>query len=148
MLAAGTAILCATSLATAGTASASEESATNCNKTGWDECLTLYYNSSQTGSHTAFSEADHNLADNTYLSSGAGKGQVVKNNSASANFWGKSTGGRQEFAVIYYNSSYSGSCDAISVNWYADKLHNTYNEDASWQASESSFQWAGCYIFS
>lgn len=147
LLAACAAMLCATGLATAGPASASQESAVNCDKAIWDSCLTLYYNSSQKGSHTAFFGSDGNFSDNKFLSSGAGQGQVVKNNAASANVWGIPPY-YPEFAVIYYNSNYAGSCDAISVNWYTDRLHNTYNENASWQIAGNPNVWAGCYIFS
>ncbi|WP_327287446.1 hypothetical protein [Streptomyces sp. NBC_01198] len=72
----------------------------------------------------------------------------MKNNAASANVWARTPTGGQEFEVIYYNSNYKGSCDAISANWYADRLAHTYNENASFQGAGNPNVWAGCYIFS
>ncbi|WP_432190544.1 peptidase inhibitor family I36 protein [Streptomyces sp. Tue6028] len=143
--AASAAILCATTLAAAGTASANE-SATNCNTTYWDACLTLYYNSNQAGSHTAFQGGDADFVDNKFLSSGAGQGQGVKNNAASAWFWSVSSSAR--YGAIYYNSNQQGPCDAIAANWFANQLHYTYNENASWIQAPTSSYVSGCYIFS
>ncbi|WP_433891805.1 peptidase inhibitor family I36 protein [Streptomyces sp. CA-111067] len=147
VVAAGAAILCATGLATAGTASADDGKGpyATCDLSIWDVCTTLYYNSNLQGSHTSFFGSDEDFANDKFMSSGAGKGQGVKNNAASAHYWmrGGETGYR---GVIYYNSNWKGPCDAIAENASANRLHNTYNENASTTFGTSVF-WDGCYLF-
>ncbi|MET7288401.1 hypothetical protein [Streptomyces sp. NPDC005573] len=121
---------------TAGIASASAD--ISCVSAGHDGCLRLSYNSNEEGSQTYFNTNVSDLAGYTFLTSGSGKGTSVKNNAASAaNF---SPG----IVTIYYNSGYVGACDTLSDWAISDKLHYTYNEDASfrWDYTRSD-----CYNF-
>lgn len=87
--------------------------------------LCLYYNSNVSGSFHDFDNPVSNFANYRFLSSGAGKGQGVKNNAASA---------RNNASVcdakVYYNSNYQGPSDTIKDGTWAN-LSNTYNENAS-----------------
>jgi len=94
-------------------------------------CMVFYYNSGLSGSRTVFVGFDHYSLNNyTFLGSGAGKGQAVKNNAASVeNFSAYSVN-------IYYNSNLAGACDAIPA-WGDtntgpnNRLVRTYNNNAS-----------------
>ncbi len=91
-----------------------------------DYCMQFYYNSSYKGSYTMFTGFDHYSLDGyKFLSGGAGQGQYVKNNAASA--WNLS----YYNLVIYYNSNLAGACDSIPKMDGASQLKNTYNENAS-----------------
>ncbi|MER5181498.1 peptidase inhibitor family I36 protein [Streptomyces sp. NPDC002896] len=102
-------------------------------------CLVLFYNSYQGGSSTSFRGSNvADFAGYKFLSSGAGQGQAVKNNAASA------TNDSAYAATIFYNSNYGGACDKIADYSYTTQLHNTYNENASfkWNSSRTD-----CYVF-
>lgn len=78
-----------------------------------------------------FANAKANLAGYVFLTSGAGQGQAVKNNSASAKLrsgWG---GG----ACVYYNANFQGASDYVPANAGPVNLQKTYNENASFQYS-------------
>jgi hypothetical protein len=113
-------------------------------------CLSLYYNSNQQGSHASFQGYGKidNLAGYTFASASAGQGQPVKNNAASAFFWAATT---DETAVIYFNSNQGGSCDELwaqaSKGVVANRLHNTYNNDASIKIFDGSQAAGICYQF-
>jgi hypothetical protein len=90
-------------------------------------CGIFFYNSGRTGSFTAFRGSSvSNLAGYTFLTSGTGKGQPVKNNAASFNNLSV-----DNIATVFYNSGYSGACDTFAPLTATDRLHNTYNENAS-----------------
>ncbi|MTD53301.1 peptidase inhibitor family I36 protein [Amycolatopsis pithecellobii] len=86
----------------------------------------LYYNSNCQGSFADFGGWVDDFAGYTFRSSGAGKGQPVKNNAASArNRDGDWT------ARIWFNSGQKGSYDNIAPSTPCQNLQNTYNENAS-----------------
>ncbi|MFC1417620.1 hypothetical protein [Streptacidiphilus cavernicola] len=106
---------------------------------GSSECLILSYNSNQLNSYTAFRDGSiPNFAGYTFLSAAPGQGLPVKNNAASAE-----TTASSPWASIFYNSGYSGACDSIPPNGLVGKLHNTYNENASFNWTHPS----SCYDF-
>jgi hypothetical protein len=94
-------------------------------------CMVFYYNSGTAGSRTVFVGFDHySLNGYTFLGDGAGKGQAVKNNAASAINLAPYN------LVIYYNSNLAGACDAIPAfkstdNGPGGRLQKTYNNNAS-----------------
>lgn len=94
-------------------------------------CMKFYYNSGIAGSYTVFRGFDHySLNGYTFLSSGAGQGQAVKNNAASA------VNLAPYNLVIYFNSNLAGACDALPAfgdtdNGPGQRLQNTYNDNAS-----------------
>jgi hypothetical protein len=103
-----------------------------------NDCAVFYYNSGFSGSRTAFTnDGVPNLAGYTYLSSGSGKGQTVKNNAAS--FWNASV---DHIATVFFNSNYSGACDTFAPLADADKLARTYNENASFDFNRNG---TNCY---
>ncbi|QOV37077.1 hypothetical protein IM697_00985 [Streptomyces ferrugineus] len=113
-------------------------------------CLSLYYNSNQQGSHSDFrgyGEID-NLAGYTFASRSAGQGQPVKNNAASAYFRSKTT---DESAIIYFNSNQGGACDELWAQGgrysIANRLHHTYNNNASIRIIDGSLAAGVCYQF-
>ncbi|MET9729942.1 peptidase inhibitor family I36 protein [Streptomyces sp. NPDC006458] len=102
-------------------------------------CLRLFYNSNRQGSYTYFVRDNvPDFAPYKFLTGGAGQGQGIKNNAASAD------NDTSVDATIYYNSNYVGACDTLSDFAIADQLHYTYNENAS-------FRWGytrpDCYRF-
>ncbi|MFD9508854.1 peptidase inhibitor family I36 protein [Streptomyces mirabilis] len=102
-------------------------------------CLRLFYNSNRSGSSTYFWGSNvSDLASYTFLTSGTGKGLVVKNNAASA------LNDSPYPATVFYNSNYGGACDTLTAYAIADRLHNTYNNDASFKLNYSS---SACYTF-
>lgn len=98
----------------------------------------MFYNSNRAGSSTYFDANVSDLAGYTFLTSGSGQGSAVKNGAASA--LNDSPG----IVTVYYNSGYVGACDTLAAYAISDKLHNTYNEDASfrWDYTRSD-----CYNF-
>jgi hypothetical protein len=124
------AALGATAAATAGlvltTAPQSHASAHTTCPTWETYCMTFYYNSGYAGSYTVFRGFDHySLNGYTFLTSGAGQGQYVKNNAASASNLAPYN------LVIYYNSNLAGACDSIPEFEGASRLVRTYNNNAS-----------------
>jgi hypothetical protein len=100
-------------------------------------CLVLFHNSSYGGSRTNFvksgpsEEGFYNLGPYTFLTAGAGQGESVKNNAASAHARFGSLGSN---ATIYFSSGYVGPCDRLQAGGevvYVSRLVNTYNENAS-----------------
>ncbi|WP_328750787.1 peptidase inhibitor family I36 protein [Streptomyces sp. NBC_00285] len=90
------------------------------------------------GSHTAFTtDGVSNLAGYTFLSSGTGKGQAVKNNAAS--FWNASP---DSIATVFYLSNFGGACDTFAPMASTDKLARTYNENASFDFDRNG---SNCY---
>ncbi|MEC3992940.1 peptidase inhibitor family I36 protein [Actinacidiphila sp. DG2A-62] len=85
----------------------------------------LYYNSNKAGSSACFFVAQ-NFAGAVFTEPGAGQGQAVKNNAASAENWGTRT------ARVFYNSNYAGVYDDVKSHT-SRNLVNTYNENASWE---------------
>ncbi|MEU6013340.1 hypothetical protein ABZ826_04535 [Streptomyces sp. NPDC047515] len=89
-------------------------------------CMLFYYNSGYAGSYTAFVGFDHySLNGYTFLHTGSGKGQYVKNNAASA------TNLSDYDLNIYFNSNLAGACDSIPPYKGANRLVKTYNNNAS-----------------
>ncbi|MEV6118121.1 peptidase inhibitor family I36 protein [Streptomyces sp. NPDC052109] len=88
--------------------------------------LCLYYNSGLSGSHADFNVPTKDEAGYVFSSSGAGQGQPVKNNAASAtNLDPDCT------AIIFYNSGWSGPADYIDAHSSVSRLNKTYNNNAS-----------------
>lgn len=87
----------------------------------------FYYNSDQKGSVSDHEDAVADLAPYVFKSPGAGQGQVVKNNAASAcNNMGR-------YSVrVYYNSNHDGPYDTIPPRTCRN-LKVTYNENASFE---------------
>ncbi|GGS87751.1 hypothetical protein [Streptomyces chromofuscus] len=111
---------------------ASAATYTNC--PSGSRCLQLYYNSAWSGSHTAFTSSVSDFAGYTFLSSGNGQGQTVKNNAASASLL--TYPANDVNAAIFFYSGYGGACDFLYG--YGDGSYNdvkqlgpTYNENAS-----------------
>ncbi len=90
--------------------------------------LCLYYNSNQQGSFRVFVTNTPDFAGYTFTGDGAGYGQAVKNNAASATNGFPTSSGRS--ARIFYNSNYGGVYDNVGPS-SARNLSNTYNENAS-----------------
>ncbi|WAZ22517.1 hypothetical protein STRCI_003776 [Streptomyces cinnabarinus] len=98
-------------------------------------CIQLFYNSAYEGSFITIGGGSiSNLAGYTYPYAGAGQGQAVKNNSASAKFRADDSFYPSSMTV-FYNSGYGGPCDrfmATELTWKnGPKLVRTYNENAS-----------------
>ncbi|MCW2784033.1 MAG: hypothetical protein JWP74_550 [Marmoricola sp.] len=87
----------------------------------------FYYNSGCVNSMSDFATARSNLAGYEFLSSGAGKGQAVKNNTACV-----ANARLTANLRVYYNSGYQGVNDLIPAGEYGN-LSNTYNENASFK---------------
>ncbi|MFH9983782.1 hypothetical protein ACH4ND_32110 [Streptomyces sp. NPDC017179] len=97
----------------------------------------LYYNSGQSGAKftRSFNASSAqttltipNLAGYYFDSSGAGAGQEVKNNAASAEIYGSHCS-----MWVYYNSNYGGNIDYFGDTSYG-QLWYTYNQNASLKA--------------
>lgn len=86
----------------------------------------LYYNSNEAGSSACFFGSIPNFAGYTFTAAGAGQGQDVKNNAASASNWNVHT------ARVFYNSNYAGVYDDVGY-LTSRNLVNTYNENASYE---------------
>jgi hypothetical protein len=110
-----------------------------CNAPGTAECLRFSFNSYEQGSQTyVWAPNIPDLASYKFLTAGGGQGYSLKNNAASAaNFTNQSV-------TIFYNSNYGGSCDTLTYYAIADKLHYTYNNDAS---VEFNYGRSSCYQF-
>ncbi|MFJ4771674.1 hypothetical protein ACIP88_21620 [Streptomyces uncialis] len=93
----------------------------------WEyDCGEFYFNSHQTGSRVVFRGTNvPDLAGYHFLTSGAGKGQLVKNNAAS--FHNASV----RDAAVFFNSGYTGPCDSFAKRTGTARLKNTYNDNAS-----------------
>ena len=103
-----------------------------------NDCALFYFNSGMSGSRTAFTDDGvSNLAGYTFLSSGAGKGQALKNNAAS--FWNASP---DHIATVFFKSNYGGACDTFAPMASTDRLAKTYNENASFDFSRNG---TNCY---
>ncbi|WP_330461100.1 peptidase inhibitor family I36 protein [Streptomyces sp. NBC_00820] len=85
----------------------------------------LYYNSNEGGSSACF-YVKQNFAGEVFTEAGAGQGQPVKNNAASADNWGGHT------ARVFYNSNYVGLYDDVQGDSWRN-LADTYNNNASWE---------------
>ncbi|MFJ6657135.1 peptidase inhibitor family I36 protein [Streptomyces sp. NPDC091377] len=102
-------------------------------------CMAFYYNSDLKGSYTYFIKREYASLDGIkFLGEGAGKGQSVKNNAASA--WN----GTQWKMQVYFNSNWTGPCDSIPSYKYAPRLNYTYNDNASFAYGRSD---AHCWMF-
>ncbi|MCT2587020.1 peptidase inhibitor family I36 protein [Actinophytocola gossypii] len=87
--------------------------------------ICLYYNSNWQGSVADFASSVPDFAGKVFKGPGAGKGQGVKNNAASACNYNPNY-----VAVVYFNSWYSGRADVIPPG-ECENLLITYNENAS-----------------
>lgn len=87
----------------------------------------LYYNSYLGGSLRDFDTAVSDFAGYTFRTPGAGYGQAVKNNAASA--WN-----RDPFATVrvYYNRNYMGPADDVRPKAWRN-LADTKNDNASFR---------------
>ncbi|THA47086.1 peptidase inhibitor family I36 protein [Streptomyces sp. A1136] len=86
----------------------------------------LYYNSNIQGANANYNWSDSDLAGDTFMPlSGAGAGEPVKNNAASAKNYQVNA-----YVRVYYNSGYSGPYDQFSPG-QSKNLVNTRNENAS-----------------
>lgn len=112
--------------------------------TGEANCGTFYYNSGLTGSRTSFTGSGgingsvYDLAGYKFLDSGAGQGAPVKNGAAS--FYN----GSPTPTSIFFNSYANGPCDTVAPYTNANRLVNTYNENASFLFGTSGSE---CYKF-
>ena len=88
--------------------------------------ICFYYNSNLGGAKHDYRYRISNFAGYNFLSPGAGAGQPVKNNAASArNYDGYFT------ARVYFNSGWSGPADDVNIlSWR--NLGDTYNDNASY----------------
>jgi hypothetical protein len=116
----------AATLATAAPASAyshnSGDTIGYTGRCGWVTCL--YYNSYEQGAVASYGPGPHNFQYDTWPNNGAGAGQSVKNNAASAENQSASV------ATIYYNSNEAGNSDWLNPGTYG-QLYYTYNNNAS-----------------
>lgn len=98
----------------------------------------LYYNSDQQGSRVDLvnSQRDYGSGSGciTFVSSGAGQGQCVKNNAASA----RNLTGRPVF--VFYNSDFGGTYDEIPAGASANLNANVYNNNASQIVGDASLR--------
>jgi hypothetical protein len=104
---------------------AGHSSGTTIGRTGrcsFDLCL--YYNSNEQGAGAGFNGDVSDLSGYAYSSTGAGAGQGVKNNAASA----EDDDNGEDF--IYFNHGYAGNYDWLNPDSYG-QLYYTYNNDAS-----------------
>lgn len=85
----------------------------------------LYYNSNRGGAIANFYQKDPSFGNNYFAGSGAGRGQIVKNNAASAQ--NTQTG---IDAWVWFNSNYGGTHDVVTRSSWRN-LSATYNENAS-----------------
>ncbi|MFF7046108.1 peptidase M23 [Streptomyces massasporeus] len=92
--------------------------------------LRLYYNSNQAGSSACYVNGSDNFAGDVFTSVGAGSGQPVKNNAASARNYRSFTGDTWPTARIFFNSNWGGVYDDVDAGT-ARNLKNTYNNNAS-----------------
>lgn len=115
-------------------------------------CVVFYFNSSYGGSRTTVNGSANydgisNLAPYTFLSSGSGQGQALKNNAASAKARNPCLGCN---ATIYFNSGYGGACDQFEATYSeyqsASQLTATYNNNAS-VLFRSKMVYENCHIF-
>ncbi|MEV7441891.1 hypothetical protein AB0O22_12150 [Streptomyces sp. NPDC091204] len=112
--------------------------------TGEANCGTFYYNSGLSGSRTTFTGSGgingsiSDLAGYKFLDSGAGKGTPVKNGAAS--FYN----GSPTPTTIFFNSGYNGACDTVAPYTNANRLANTYNNNAALAFGASG---SNCYKF-
>lgn len=100
--------------------------------------MCLYYNSGQAGSVWDWRFSMGSVANfdppgsgaQLFIGPGAGQGQLVKNNAASAwnRFWGESV-------YVYYNSNFAGPADFVGSRTKV-QLNRTYNENASMRWTE------------
>jgi hypothetical protein len=87
----------------------------------------LYYNSDHKGSVSDHEDAVADFANYVFKGPGAGQGQGVKNNAASAcNNMGRYV------ARVYYNSNHKGVYDDVQPR-SCRNLKKTYNQNASWE---------------
>ncbi|MET8584826.1 hypothetical protein ABZX39_28710 [Streptomyces collinus] len=123
----------------AATAPASAYASDNCLDSTL--CVVFDYNSNLEGASAHF-ERDNvsNLAGYTFdeYSGDAGYGQSVKNNAASLDNVSPNS-----YVTIYFNSGYGGSCDSVPPSDLVFRLHNTYNNDASFKFTHDT----RCYQF-
>ncbi|WP_433893353.1 peptidase inhibitor family I36 protein [Streptomyces sp. CA-111067] len=125
-------------LAAAPQAMAGSGSACGTDTQSVDRCLRFSFNSNEQGSQTYVWGNIPNLASYKFITLGGGQGYSLKNHAASAaNFSNTST-------TIYYNSNYGGSCDTLTYYAIAEKLHYTYNNDAS---VKFNYGKSSCYQF-
>ena len=117
---------CAALLLTDGPALAAEYNGT-CEEGSGNGELCLYYNSNWAGAKADFRDKKPDLAGYTFKAPGAGAGQAVKNNAASAQNWDHT-----RTAVVFFNSNYQGTYDNVWT-WTAVNLSNTYNDNASFK---------------
>lgn len=87
--------------------------------------LCLYYNSNLQGSMRDFFYEVRDFAGYRYLTPGAGQGQYVKNNAASA--WNRDT---LDTARIFYNRNFMGPADDVRPGTWRN-LGDTKNDNAS-----------------
>ncbi|MFC8197469.1 hypothetical protein ACFWBR_15000 [Streptomyces sp. NPDC060006] len=135
------------SLAGVSQAAATEYKGSSCD--GLAPCISMYFNSTQQGSHTDFGGYGKiNFAGYNFASPSNGQGQPIKNNAASAYFRAKTT---DESAIIYFNSNQAGPCDWLWAQGekfsIANRLNKTYNNNASLRLVDNSPGVSECYQF-
>ena len=84
-----------------------------------------YYNSGQAGSVAPLAVPIADLASYKFTGEGAGKGVVVKNNSASV--WNRTS----QSVVVYYNSNYGGASQTIAAGAKVNLNATLKNQNAS-----------------
>ncbi|MFF9205392.1 peptidase inhibitor family I36 protein [Streptomyces sp. NPDC014986] len=125
-LAVAGALIAATTAGTLGTAGAAQADTGHngvCD-TGSNGELCLYWDSNLGGSFHDYYAITADFGSDVFLSAGAGRGQRVKNNSASAlNNW-------YTTARVYYNENYGGPYDDVPA-YSSRNLLRTWNDNAS-----------------
>ncbi|GAA2427059.1 peptidase inhibitor family I36 protein [Streptomyces glaucus] len=93
--------------------------------------LCYFFNSDYQGSRSDFFYNDANLVDNKFLSTGAGQGQVVKNNAAGGFNYETSLAVTVWYNSNYNNGTYDGRSDTLPAATGDGRFDNVYNENAS-----------------
>ncbi len=92
------------------------------------DAVCLYWDSNQQGSVYDSDSYAWDLAGTKFIGAGAGQGQLVKNNAASAR------NNTDCWLKVYYDEGYSGAVDWIAPHSAAN-LHYTWNNEASYTAT-------------
>ena len=134
----GTALIAMAALAAAAIVTAPTANATARNGVCESGEFCLYYNSGQAGSRVDLVNSQRDYGSGTgcieFVSSGAGQGQCVKNNTASV--WNRT--GKPVF--VFYNSDFGGTYDQIPDGAQVNLNSNVYNNNASQIVGDASLR--------
>ena len=134
----GTALVALAALTAAAIVAAPAANATARNGVCESGEFCLYYNSGQAGSRVDLVNSQRDYGSGTgcieFVSSGAGQGQCVKNNTASV--WNRT--GKPVF--VFYNSDFGGTYDQIPDGAQVNLNSNVYNNNASQIVGDASLR--------